>query len=444
MTTDQAVPADTVFTVSQVTHLVKDMMETAFPQLWVEGEVSNFHRHQSGHQYFTLKDERSQLRAVLFRGEARQLRFDLKDGLQVICRGRLNVYEPRGEYQLIVELAEPKGKGALQLAFEQLKEKLRAEGLFDPGRKKKLPLLPKTIGLVTSPRGAVIADIIRTLKRRFAALHILLYPVKVQGQGAAEEIVEALDYFAGRPEVDVLIVGRGGGSIEDLWAFNEEKVARAIFRCPIPVISAVGHEVDFTIADFVADARASTPSVAAEMVVDKEASFRERIENLAGRLSKDLRLSLEMRRQRVFSLTHHRSFQSFRLILLNLDQRVDDLETRAWDFLRREQQKVLQGRSRLDLAMEKARHAVESRLRELRNRWEQLSLALNAASPLTILKKGYTLCFQEGGRVLIRRVEDVRPEEDLTVSFYKGELTCRIKAIDRTRRVDARLDLDKE
>jgi exodeoxyribonuclease VII large subunit len=444
MTTDQAVPADTVFTVSQVTHLVKDMMETAFPQLWVEGEVSNFHRHQSGHQYFTLKDERSQLRAVLFRGEARQLRFDLKDGLQVICRGRLNVYEPRGEYQLIVELAEPKGKGALQLAFEQLKEKLRAEGLFDPGRKKKLPLLPKTIGLVTSPRGAVIADIIRTLKRRFAALHILLYPVKVQGQGAAEEIVEALDYFAGRPEVDVLIVGRGGGSIEDLWAFNEEKVARAIFRCPIPVISAVGHDVDFTIADFVADARASTPSVAAEMVVDKEASFRERIENLAGRLSKDLRLSLEMRRQRVFSLTHHRSFQSFRLILLNLDQRVDDLETRAWDFLRREQQKVLQGRSRLDLAMEKARHAVESRLRELRNRWEQLSLALNAASPLTILKKGYTLCFQEGGRVLIRRVEDVRPEEDLTVSFYKGELTCRIKAIDRTRRVDARLDLDKE
>ncbi len=198
--------------------------------------------------------------------------------------------------------------------------------------------------------------------------------------------------------------------------------------------------MDFTIADFVADVRASTPSVAAEMVVDKEASFRERIENLAGRIRTDLRLSLEMRRQRVFSLTHHRSFQSFRLMLLNLDQRVDDLETRVWDFLRREQQKVLQGRSRLDLAMEKARHAVGSRLRELRNRWEQLGLALDAASPLTILKKGYTLCFQDGGRVLIRRVEDVRPVEDLTVLFYKGELTCRVKAIDRTRRVDARLD----
>jgi exodeoxyribonuclease VII large subunit len=440
MTTDQAVLADKVFTVSQVTHLVKETLETAFPQLWVEGEVSNFSRAQSGHLYFNLKDERSILGAVMFRSNSRGLRFELKDGLQVLCKGRLNVYEPQGKYQLIVELAEPKGKGALQLAFEQLKEKLRAEGLFDPGRKKKLPLLPKTIGLVTSPRGAAIADIIRTLKRRFAALHILLYPVKVQGQGAAEEIVEALDYFAGRPEVDVLIVGRGGGSIEDLWAFNEEKVARAIVRCPIPIISAVGHEVDFTIADFVADVRASTPSVAAEMVVDKEASFRERIENLAGRIRTDLRLSLEMRRQRVFSLTHHRSFQSFRLMLLNLDQRVDDLETRVWDFLRREQQKILQGRSRLDLAMEKARHAVESRLRELRNRWEQLGLALDAASPLTILKKGYTLCFQDGGRVLIRRVEDVRPEEDLAVLFYKGELTCRVKTIDRTRRVDARLD----
>jgi exodeoxyribonuclease VII large subunit len=436
MAIDQTIPADTVFTVSQVTRMVKDMVETAFPGLWIEGEVSNFHRHQSGHLYFTLKDERSQLRAVLFRGEARQLRFDMKDGLQVLCRGRLNVYEPRGEYQLIVELAEPKGKGALQLAFEQLKEKLRAEGLFDPGRKKKLPLLPKTIGLVTSPRGAAIADIIRTLKRRFAALHLLLYPVKVQGEGAAEEIVEALDYFAGRKDVDVLIVGRGGGSIEDLWAFNEEKVARAIFRCPIPVISAVGHEVDFTIADFVADVRASTPSIAAEMVVDEEVSFRERIENLAGRLRKDLRLSLEMRRQRIFSLTHHRSFQSFRLMLLNLDQQVDDLETRARNFLRREQRQVLQSRSRIDLAMARARHAVESRLMELRSRWGQLGLALNAASPLTILKKGYTLCFQESGRVLIRRIEDVRAEKDLTVSFYKGELTCRIKTIDRTRRVD--------
>jgi exodeoxyribonuclease VII large subunit len=440
MTKDKAAAGDTIFTVSQVTHMVKEMVEVAFPLLWVEGEVSNIHRHQSGHQYFTLKDERSQLRAVLFRGEARQIRFDLKDGLQVVCRGRLNVYEPRGEYQLIVELAEPKGKGALQLAFEQLKEKLRAEGLFDPGRKKKLPLLPKTVGLVTSPRGAAIADIIRTLKRRFAALHILLYPVKVQGEGAAEEIVEALDYFASRKDVDVLVVGRGGGSIEDLWAFNEEKVARAIFRSPIPVISAVGHEVDFTIADFVADARASTPSVAAEMVVDKEASFRERIDNLAGRLAKDLRLSLEMRRQRVFSLTHHRSFQSFRIMLLNLSQRVDELETRAWDFLHREQQKVLRGRSRLDLAAARARHAIVSRLRELLGRWEQLGLALNAASPLAILKKGYTLCFQEGGRLLIRRVEDVRPEEDLTVSFYKGELTCRVKAVDRSRRIDSRQD----
>ncbi|MGB9005131.1 MAG: exodeoxyribonuclease VII large subunit [Candidatus Aminicenantales bacterium] len=438
MTTDKPAPSDKVFTVSQVTQMVKEMLEVAFPVLWVEGEVSNFHRHQSGHQYFILKDERSQLRAVMFRGEARQLRFDLKDGLQVVCRGRLNVYEPRGEYQIVIELAEPKGKGALQLAFEQLKEKLRAEGLFNPAHKKKLPLLPKTIGLVTSPRGAAIVDIIRTLKRRFAALHILLYPVKVQGEGAAEEIVQALDYFSGRPDVDVLIVGRGGGSIEDLWAFNEEKVARAIFRCPIPVISAVGHEVDFTIADFVADVRASTPSAAAEMVVEKEASFREKIENLAAHLRKELRLVLVISQQRVNLLTQHRAFQSFSRTLQNLEQRLDGLETRAWDFLRREQQKILQGRSRLELAGEKARHAVVSRLRELRGRWEQLGTALNAASPLAILKKGYTLCFQEGGRVLVRRVEDVRPQEDLTVSFYKGELTCRVKTIDSARRIESR------
>ena len=258
-----------------MTELVKLALETAVPAIWVEGEISNFHRHTSGHLYFTLKDARSQLRAVMFRFEARKIAFDLKDGLKVVCRGRLNVYEPRGEYQIVVEVVEPKGKGALQLAFEQLKEKLRAEGLFDRGRKKTLPLRPRTIGIVTSPRGAAIADILRILERRYARLHIVIYPAKVQGEGAAEEIVEGIDHL-GRSlgGIDVIIVGRGGGSIEDLWAFNEEKVARAIDRSPVPVISAVGHEVDFTIADFVADIRASTPSAAAEMVIEKEAGLR--------------------------------------------------------------------------------------------------------------------------------------------------------------------------
>jgi len=274
------VKPDNVYTVSEITKLIKEELESTFPLLWVEGEISNFHRHHSGHLYFTMKDAACQLRAVMFRSEAQRAAFEMKDGLQVVCRGRINVYEPRGEYQIIVELVEPKGKGALQLAFEQLKEKLKKEGLFDPRFKKKLPLLPNKVGVVTSPRGAAIVDILKTLERRFARLHILIYPAKVQGEGAADEIVEGIDYFSQRPDMDVIIVGRGGGSIEDLWAFNEEKVARAIFRSKVPVISAVGHEIDFTISDFVADIRASTPTAAAETVIEKEASFEERIENL--------------------------------------------------------------------------------------------------------------------------------------------------------------------
>ncbi len=440
MATDRSAPSTKVLTVSQATQMVKLALETAFPLLWVEGEVSNFHRHQSGHVYFTLKDERSQLRTVMFRREAQKLSFEAKDGLQVVCRGRVSVYEPRGEYQLIADLMEPKGKGALQLAFEQLREKLRAEGLFDPARKKKLPMLPKTIGLVTSPRGAAVVDIIRTLRRRFAPLRILLYPVKVQGEGAAREIAEGLDYFGSRGDVDVLIVGRGGGSIEDLWAFNEEAVARAIFRCPVPVISAVGHEVDFTIADFVADVRASTPSVAAEMVIDKEESFRERIDNLSGLLVRNFRLALQVRNERVFRLTHHRAILGFKDMILTLAQRVDDLETQALEFVRRRQRSLLEARSRLDLAMEKARNAVTSFLRERRGRWERLSVSLDAASPLSILKKGYALCWKDGGRKLVRKTEDVQPGEELAVSFFRGELGCRVETIDRARTIESRLD----
>lgn len=243
MEINSLVKPDKIYTVSEVTRMIKLELESAFPLLWVEGEVSNFHRHQSGHLYFTLKDERSQLRAVMFRSEAQQVLFELEDGLQIISRGRINVYEPRGDYQLLVEVVEPKGKGALQLAFEQLREKLKKEGLFDPKFKKKLPLLPKKVGIVTSPRGAAIVDILRTIERRFARLHILIYPVRVQGEGAADEIVEGIDYLGRLPDIDAIIVGRGGGSIEDLWAFNEEKVARSIFSCSVPVISAVGKSV---------------------------------------------------------------------------------------------------------------------------------------------------------------------------------------------------------
>lgn len=438
MINQSLVKSDKIYTVSEITRLVKLELETAFPLVWVEGEVSNFHRHSSGHLYFTLKDELSQLRTVMFRSEARRVVFELKDGLNVVCRGRLNVYEPRGEYQLIAELVEPKGKGALQLAFEQLKEKLRTEGLFDPRHKKKLPLFPKKIGIVTSPRGAAIVDILRTLERRFARLHILIYPVKVQGEGAASEIVEGIDHLGGQRDIDVIIVGRGGGSIEDLWAFNEEKVARAIFRCPIPVISAVGHEVDFTIADFVADIRASTPSVAAEIVIEKEQALVDRIEHLEKSLLERTLYFIQEKKHLVLDLSRHRIFQNFRIKLLNLEQRVDELEQRAREILRRKKTMLAESRSSAALLEEKMANRVKRLLRDLLSKWEKLSVELHSLSPLDILKKGYTLCWKDDLQ-LIRRVEEVDRNKDITVSFYKGEFTCRVKSLDRDILLESRL-----
>ncbi len=438
MATESLVKPDKIYTVSEITRMVKMELESAFPLLWVEGEISNFHRHHSGHLYFTLKDETSQLRTVMFRGEARKVPFELEDGLQVVARGRINVYEPRGEYQLIVELLEPKGKGALQLAFEQLKEKLKKEGLFDSALKKKLPVLPKKVGVVTSPRGAAIVDIIRTLERRFARLHILLYPAKVQGEGAAEEIVEGIDYLGSLPDIDVIIVGRGGGSIEDLWAFNEEKVARAIYRCAIPVISAVGHEIDFTIADFVADIRASTPSAAAEMVIEEEESLRERIENLEKRLVHNQKFVLQEWKHEVFSLTQHRAFQNMRINLLNLEQKVDDLEMRAWSAIKDMQQKISEDKSRAELMEEKIRNALKGMLQQLQARWETLSVQLHNLSPLNILKKGYALCWKDGGQYLVRRIDEVEKEKEMSVSFFKGEFTCLVKDVDKGKRIESR------
>lgn len=443
MINESLVEPDRIYSVSEITRLVKLEIENAFPVLWVEGEVSNFHRHSSGHLYFTLKDERSQLRSVMFRGEARRATFEWKDGLQVVCRGRLNVYEPRGEYQIVIDRVEPKGKGALQRAFEQLKEKLRAEGLFDPKHKKPLPLFPKKVGIVTSPRGAAIVDILRTLERRFARLHILIYPVKVQGEGAAEEIVEGISYLGRQPDIDVIIVGRGGGSIEDLWAFNEEKVARAIFRCPLPIISAVGHEIDFTIADFVADIRASTPSVAAEIVVKEEQALVEKIDGSRKQLQRNILYLLQDRKQRVSDLSHHRVFQDFRRALYNLEQRVDELEERARDVFRRKKMALAENRAAAVLFEEKMVSTVRRLLQNLGARWERLSLELHNLSPLNILKKGYTLCWK-GDLQLIRKVDDVEPDKDITVSFYKGAFTCRVKEIDRKTRLEERLTKEKK
>lgn len=444
MKREHQVKPDKIYTVSEITQLVKLELESAFPLLWVEGEVSNFHRHHSGHLYFTLKDEMSQLRTVMFRSEASAARFELEDGLQVICRGRINVYEPRGEYQLLVDLVEPKGKGILQLAFEQLKERLKKEGLFDSRFKKRLPLLPKKVGLVTSPRGAAIVDILKTLERRFARLHILVYPVRVQGEGAAQEIVEGIDYLGGQTDVDVIVVGRGGGSIEDLWAFNEEQVARAIFRCPIPIISAVGHEIDFTISDFVADIRASTPSVAAEMVIEKEQAFLERIDNLEKRMIHQQKYSLQGETHRVFSLIQHRAFQNFKLRLLNLHQKIDELETNAWNVIRAKGLLIAESKARLSLLEEKMTNVLKSILQNLLRIWERLSVQLHNLSPLNILKKGYTLCWRNGGKRLIRRIEEVEEKKELMVSFYKGEFSCLVKDVDRSKLIQTHIVKEKK
>ena len=440
---ESPIKPDKIYRVSELTLLIKLELENSFPRIWVEGEVSNFHRHSSGHLYFTLKDASSQIRAVMWRSDARAVKFDLKDGLQLVCRGRINVYEPRGEYQVVVDLAEPKGKGALQLAFEQLKEKLRAEGLFDPQRKKKLPLFPQKVGVVTSPRGAAIQDILRILERRFSRLHILIFPAKVQGEGAAEEIAEGIDTLGRRPDIDVIIVGRGGGSIEDLWAFNEEKVARAIFRCPIPIISAVGHEVDFTIADFVADVRASTPSAAAEMVIEKEGAILDQIANLEKGLAGSLKFSVQDLRHRVDLLADHRIFQGFRLRLRNLEQEVDELEERARESIRRRAKKIAEHRMAVALFEEKLGNSLKGTLRNLLARWEKFSVQLHNLSPLNILEKGYALVWKEGGLHLVQSIEEVRKDQELTVSFHRGEFRCEVKDVDRRRRIESRVLKEK-
>src|SRR3990172_7271242 len=401
-----------IFKVSELSRRIRERLESEFANVWVEGEISNFRRAPSGHLYFTLKDAAAQMRCVCFKQHARYWKFQPEDGLQVLARGRVSVYEPRGEYQLYVELLEPQGMGALQLAFEQLKKKLEAEGLFDAARRKPLPKLPRRIGIITSPRGAVIQDMIRILRRRHENLHLMIYPARVQGEGAAEEMVEALRFFnppprQGRP-VDVIILARGGGSIEDLWAFNEEKLARAIAASSIPVISAVGHETDFTIADFVADLRAPTPSAAAELVIETQERLAEQIETLEDDLRKVIRYYLLRRRQQLTELIAHRGFQTLRIRLAQAEQRSDELADRleqaAREALRRARRRWEQPHAFLahfDLRARQERewlrlnrlsaaliHPMRLLLAQKRGRMESLRGELEQLKPAAILERG--------------------------------------------------------
>lgn len=378
-------PQRRVWKVSELTQQIGDLLEGNFPDVWVEGEISNYRPAQSGHLYFTLKDSRAQIRCVCFRDQLRGIKFRPDNGLQVTLRGSISVYELRGEYQIYVSHIEPVGLGALQLAFEQLKKKLQEEGLFDASRKKPLPVLPRCIGVVTSPKGAAIRDILRVLKRRFANVHVQIYPVSVQGDGAAAEIVQAVRYFNRVKFAEVLIVARGGGSLEDLWPFNEEQVARAIADSAIPVITGVGHETDFTIADFVADLRAPTPSAAAEIVLRSRDEFDRHIAEHQRRIVQRVRFILSEWRHRVRDLETHRGFRQIEMLLRRRGQRIDDLAGVMADVLRL---KLAAGRQRLTRADAKiASFDLRARALALRQRIGQSQGGLRAGLERVVTRK---------------------------------------------------------
>lgn len=431
--------------VSEITSHLKRLVEGAFDTVWVEGEISNCKPWSSGHIYFTLKDDYAQLRAVLFRTRARLLKFRPEDGMHVIARGRLGVYEVKGEYQLICDTLEPHGLGALQAAFEQLKRRLAAEGLFDAGRKRALPVLPRRIGIVTSLDGAAVRDILRVLTTRHPGARVVVRPARVQGEAAPQDLVHALRAVARVPEVDVVIIGRGGGSAEDLWAFNDEALARAIAACPVPVIAAVGHEVDFTIADLVADVRAATPSNAAELVVDRADHFRARIDRARQRLRAAMRdatlrrgaalerVELRLRRWPPIVALRDRDVQE---LLMRLEHRVaDGLARRRQlvDGLRRRLDRrdvrrvVAERRTRIVAADGRLHTLITGRRLAAAVRARELAGRLDALSPLAVLARGYAVCWNEGRTSIIRSSRAVRRGDAVHVSLAEGELACRVE-----------------
>jgi len=398
------VHAPRIYTVSDLTVEIRALLEDSLSGIWVEGELSNFHHHSSGHMYFTLKDQESQIKGVMFRMQNRQLKFRPDDGLHVLVYGDLGVYERRGEYQIVVEYMEPKGLGALQLAFEQLKERLAAEGLFDDARKRPIPMLPRRIGVITSPTGAAIRDILHVLRRRFANVDVLIHPVAVQGDQAAPEIADALRELNRRGGLDVLILARGGGSMEDLWPFNEEVVARAIANSKIPVISAVGHEVDYTIADFVADLRAPTPSAAAEVVVSRKDELAQRLDDLHARMSGVVRSRLHALLVRLAGLDRH-------LRLLNPIER------------------VRMGRRRLDEFWTHLTRWADRRLIVSHGELRALAGKLDSLSPLAIMSRGYSICLRLPGREIVKESAMLVAGDQVDIRLHRGSVQCDVREV---------------
>ena len=438
--------ARTVLTVSDLTASIRNLLETAYADVWVEAEISNCRLWNTGHLYFTLKDSRAQIRAVMFRSDVRTLRFKPEDGLHVVARGRLSVYDAKGEYQIVCDRMEPHGLGALQLAFDQLKRRLQAEGLFDAARKRPLPALPRKIGIVTSLDGAAIRDIIKVLGRRYPNAHVVIRPARVQGEGAAAEVARGVRAIVKVPGIDVVIVARGGGSTEDLWAFNEESVARAIAASPVPIISAVGHEVDVTIADFAADVRAPTPSAAAEIVVARKEDFCGHIDRLRFRLAGAVRGSLARMESRLHQANRRPGFAGFSARLALRGRHTAESahhlrhavraaiarRVRAYQALRLQLEQFDLGRrlgavhtklTAVDAAMKAAamhqRHRAEARLHTCAAR-------LDSLSPLAVLGRGYAVVWDESRTRVIRSAAETHPGDNVRVTLSKGELTCEV------------------
>ena len=437
-----------ILTVSELTTKIRTLLEERFFEIWVEGELSNCRVWTSGHMYFTLKDRNAQIKGVMFGSALRLLRFKPQDGLRVVARGRVSVYGPKGEYQLACEHMEPEGLGARQLAFEQLKERLSAAGLFDPERKRPLPALPRKIGIVTSLDGAAVRDIIKVLRRRYRNAHLVIRPTRVQGEGAAMDIMRAIRAISRVRDVDVVIIGRGGGSIEDLWAFNEEVVARAIAGCPVPTISAVGHETDVTIADFVADLRAPTPSAAAEMVVSRKDDFCARIDRLTHQLDTTMSARLHrlearlrmlearsgyagahgriaMRSRHAAELTHqlHRATTA-QLARRERAYHVLRLKLETFDLRRRlgtVRTRLVAADGQLVAAYTRAHHVRQARLGTSVARLESLS-------PLAVLGRGYAVCWDAERTHIIRDAATVSPGDRVRVRLERGELDCDVRS----------------
>ncbi|MET0090772.1 MAG: exodeoxyribonuclease VII large subunit [Candidatus Thiodiazotropha sp.] len=439
-----------IYSVSRLVRETRAVLEASFPLIWVSGEISNLAQPASGHIYFSLKDEAAQVRCAMFRMKRQLLRFKPANGQQILMRARISLYEARGEFQLIAEHMEPAGEGALQLAFERLKQKLAAEGLFDTALKREIPIPPHRLGIITSPSGAAIRDLLTVLKRRFPALPVVIYPVQVQGEDSARQIVRKLQLAAQRDECDLLILSRGGGSIEDLQAFNDEALARAIRDCPIPVVTGIGHEIDFTIADFVADRRAPTPSAAAELVTPDEQEWRQRLLTLERRLRQRQHQRLMQLRESCRNLEKRLQRQHPRQRTQQRAQQLDDLGLRLRNTLER---RLLQYRHRLSQADHRLiSHSPEKRLTQLthtyhqlqerlnrsigqqlehrRNRLHQLARDLHTLSPLNTLGRGYALVLRDRDGRILRSSEEACPGERVTARLSRGQLRCEVVEIE--------------